>query len=263
MLHYTDALFELMSDIVRRVPDLSHVPMDRVLVFARRGRSGACGPNATCHCLGLETSDPGYYFWTDPVTGVMTRRTPWFVSKWPEVIVGGTSMAYLISVTLPRFAEQPAASKRQRYFDLPAWVCRLDTIVHELFHVAPQGRGLREMTLPDGRLDTRLHPPAFFDAVELLTREYLATDPDPSVLAVVRDDMDTLVARHGQLLATSFRRYPSYPQRYLEVLAEQPAGPDVPVVPVSQPRVVMQYGDADLVARDITALVRAAARHAA
>lgn len=263
MLHYTDALSGLMSDIVRRVPDLSHVPVDRLLVFARRGRAGACGPNATIHCLGTPPTEPGYYFWTDPATGLMTRRTPWFVSRWPEVSVNGTSMAYMISVGLPRFAEQPAASKRQRYFDLPPWVCRLDTVVHELFHVAPDAQGLREMTLPDGSLDERTHPPAFFDAVELLVREYLATEPDPAVLAVVRDDMDTLVARHGQLLATAFRRYPSYPQRYAEVLAHQPDGPDVPIVALPSSRAQTHYTDADIVNRDVTALVVSTSRRAA
>lgn len=263
MLHYTHALSRLMHDIVQRVPDLSHVAMDRVLLFARHGRHGACGPNATCHAIGLPPTEPGYYFWTDAETGVMTRRTPWFVSRWPEVVVQGQSISYLISLNLPRFAEQPGTRKRQRYFDLPPWVCRLDTIVHELFHIAPSGRGIREMTRPDGALDGRSHPPAFFDAVELLVREYLATGPDHAVLGVVRDDLGTLAAAHGQLLATTFRRYPSYPQRYIEVLAEQPHGPDVPIEPLRLSRTTVRYTDADIVTRDITALVASTSRRAA
>lgn len=263
MLHYTDALSLLMRDIAHRVPDLSHVPMDRVLVFARPGRAGASGPNASCHALGLTPTEPGYFFWTDSDTGVMTRRTPWFVTRWPEVSWHGQTMAYLISVNLPRFAEQPSASKRQRYFDLPSWVCRLDTIVHEMFHVAPEAHGLREMRFPDGRLDDRSHPPAFFDAVELLVREYLGTEPDPSVLAVVRDDLGTLVARHGRVLATTFRRYPSYPRRFVEVLADQPDGPAVPLEPLPSSRRPSRFTEDDIVARDITAMVLSRARHAA
>lgn len=263
MLHYTDALSLLMRDIAHRVPDLSHVPMDRVLVFARPGRTGASGPNATCHALGLPPTEPGYHFWCDAQTGTLTRRTPWFVTHWPEVSIAGRTMAYLISVNLPRFAEQPSARKRQRYFDMPAWVCRLDTIVHEMFHVSPEASGLREMTRPDGRPDARSHPPAFFDAVELLVREYLATEPDPSVLAVVRDDLGSLVARHGRLLATTFRRYPAYPRRFLEVLADQPDGPDVPLVPLAPSRVAARFTDADVVTRDITALAVRRAMHAA
>lgn len=263
MLHYTDALSLLMRDIAHRVPDLSHVPMDRLLVFARPGRAGASGPNATCHALGLPATEPGYFFWADRGTGRVTRRTPWFVSRWPEVTLHGQTMAYLISVNLPRFAEQPSASKRQRYCDLPPWVCRLDTIVHELFHVAPEAHGLREMRRADGCLDDRSHPPAFFDAVELLVREYLGTEPDPAVLAVVRDDLGTLVARHGQVTATTFRRYPSYPQCFVEVLADQPDGPDVPLEPLPLPRRPSRFTEDDIVHRDITAMVLSRARHAA
>ena len=58
----------------------AHVRPERTLVFARRGRTGADGPNATCHCLTLPTSEPGYYFWADAVTGTITRRSPWFVT---------------------------------------------------------------------------------------------------------------------------------------------------------------------------------------
>lgn len=263
MFSYTDALVRLMSDIVQRVPDLSHVPMDRVLVFARPARRHTCGPNATCHTLHLPTTDPGYYFWTDAESGQLVRRTPWFVTRSPEVSIGGLTMAYLISVGMPRFAEQPAARKRHRYFDQPAWVCRLDTIIHELFHVAPDGQGLRQMTRPDGHTDVRSHPPAFFDAVELLVREYLGTGPDPDVLSVVRDELETLVARHGRLSATTFRPYPSYPQRYIEVLAQQPPGPDVPLVPVGRPRSRARYTDTDIVSRDITSLVTSSAVRAA
>jgi hypothetical protein len=99
--------------------------------------------------------------------------------------------------------------------------------------------------------------------VELLVREYLATDPDPAVLAVVRDEMETLVDRHGKIVATTFRQYPSYPQRYVEVLAEQPAGPDVPIVAIPPSRAVVRYGDGDIVNRDITALVVSTSRRAA
>lgn len=263
MLHYTDALTRLMADIVARVPDLGHVPMTRMLVFARRGRHGACGPNATCHWIGQPPSEPGYYFWSEPDSGRITRRTPYFVTRWPEVHVRGEAMEWLISVGLPRFADQPAAAKRRRYYDLPAWVCRLDTIVHELFHIAPDGPGFRALTLPDGSPDGRTHPPAFFDAVELLVREYLGTDPDPDVLEVVRHDLDTLIARHGGLAATTFRRYPSYPQRYAEALAVQPPDPDVLLTPLPRTATQASYTDADVVTRDVTALVTTRTRHAA
>jgi hypothetical protein len=63
MIDYTGRLTRLMHDIVARVPTLSFIKMEEVLVFARVGRSGRAGPVATCHCLNLPPSDPGYYFW--------------------------------------------------------------------------------------------------------------------------------------------------------------------------------------------------------
>ena len=55
----------LMQDIVSRVPALSFIDVADVLVFARPGRTSAEGAFATCHCLSLPPSEPGYYFWRD------------------------------------------------------------------------------------------------------------------------------------------------------------------------------------------------------
>ena len=64
MINYTEHIRLLMSDIVLRVPRLSFIDMSRVLVFARLDvlREGAY---ATCHCVCLPPSEPGYYFWRD------------------------------------------------------------------------------------------------------------------------------------------------------------------------------------------------------
>jgi hypothetical protein len=55
-------------------------------------------------------------------------------------------------------------------------------------------------------------------------------------------------------VATTFRNFPSYPQIYLDPLAEQPAGPETPeIVPlrrVSQPRL---YTQQDVITREFTA----------
>ena len=72
-----------MRDIVSRVPALSFINMDDILVFARFGRLHTDGAFATCHCLSLPPSEPGYYFWRDRATGAMTRRSEWFVTKSP------------------------------------------------------------------------------------------------------------------------------------------------------------------------------------
>jgi hypothetical protein len=87
-------------------------------------------------------------------------------------------------------------------------------------------------------------------------RESLGSDPDPAVLAVLTHDAPALVAHYGHVLATTFLPYPSYPQRYLEVLAGQPPGPDVPIVTLPRSSTASRiWTDADIVSRDITRML--------
>lgn len=253
MFNLTDALSGLVADISRRVPTLAHVRPERTLLFARRGRTGADGPNATCHCLTLPTSEPGYYFWADAATGVITRRSPWFVTRSPRVVMNGSPIDYMISVALPRFADQVSRRKLERYAGtgLSPWVVRLDTIVHELYHIAPDASGLRRLTRADGSIDPRPHPPQFFDDVRDLVCEYLETSPSADVLEVVRYDFATLQARHGSVVATTFRDG-TYPQRYVDVLEDQPVTPPVLVEPFKEAPGRALFTEADLVVRDFS-----------
>src|SRR6476619_7567303 len=99
MINYTERLTLLMQDIVTRVSALSFIDMSRVLVFGRAGRSNAEGAFATCHCLSLPPSDPGYYFWRDRASGHVTRRSEWFVTKSPVVTIGARPVKYMLSFT--------------------------------------------------------------------------------------------------------------------------------------------------------------------
>jgi len=106
MINYTERLTLLMQDIVARVPTLSFIDIGSLLVFARSGRSSAEGAFATCHCLSLPPSDPGYYFWRDRASGSITRRSEWFVTKSPLVTLGARRVNYMVSFALPRFCDQ-------------------------------------------------------------------------------------------------------------------------------------------------------------
>src|SRR5215468_4088671 len=106
-----------MADIVGRVPTLSFIDVANVLVFARSGRSNAEGAFATCHCLTLPPSEPGYYFWRDRVTNNITRRSEWFVTKSPVVTVGAREIKYMISFSLPRYCDQSLdRSRKERFY---------------------------------------------------------------------------------------------------------------------------------------------------
>ena len=145
MINYTERLTLLMQDVVSRVPTLSFINIADVLVFARSGRTNAEGAFATCHCLTLPASEPGYYFWRDRVTHRITRRSEWFVTKSPVVMLNETRIDYMVSFALPRFCDQPLNTSRKhaQYKGYPKWITKLDTIVHELYHIDPSGAGLR------------------------------------------------------------------------------------------------------------------------
>jgi hypothetical protein len=255
MINYTDRLALLMDDIVARVPTLSFIDMRRVLVFARSGRTDADGPFATCHCVSLPPSEPGYYFWRDRGTGKLTRRSEWFVTKSPVVRVGTQRIDYLISFTLPRFCDQTLSRSRKEthYPGGENWVAKLDTVVHELYHIDPERPGIRRMERADGTYSANCHGRRFFEDVVRMVRQYMRSNPDPRVYDFLRYDHAELVARFGGVVGTSFRGFPSYPQRYTEVLQPQPdVAPDMAcrIEPLKIPRVATRYNEDDLVMRE-------------
>jgi hypothetical protein len=254
MINYTERIALLMHDVVRRVPSLSFIDLSEVLVFARFGRSDAEGAFATCHCLTLPESEPGYFFWRDRTTGELTRRSEWFVTKSPIVRVGPTSIKYLISFVLPRFIDQTLERSRKAYLypGAPGWIAKLDTVVHELYHIDPEESGIRRFVRADGTDSMRTHGPHFYEQVAAMVREYLASGPDPEMLDFLHEDFAALNTRHGGVVATTFRNFPSFPQRYMERLEMPPAECGVriePLKPLTQP---VMYTENDLHIRQFT-----------
>ncbi|HVG63616.1 MAG TPA: hypothetical protein VNA24_33935 [Hyalangium sp.] len=243
-----------MDDIVARVPTLSFIDTSRVLVFARAGRTDAEGAYATCHCICLPASEPGYYFWRDRTTGRLTRRSEWFVTKSPIVKVGRESVDYMLSFALPRFCDQRLARSRKHvhYKGQPDWIAKLDTIVHELYHIDPERPGIRRMERADGTYSANCHGQRFFENVVEMVRQYLDSDPDPAVTDFLKYDLDELTSRYGGVVGTTFRAFPSYPQRYTEVLDPQPLPPEglsCRVEALKVPRVKTLFTEDDLAIR--------------
>ena len=253
MINYTERLALLMEDICRRTPRLSFINLKEVLVFGRFGRSDAEGAFATCHCLTLPESEPGYYFWRDRSTGELTRRSEWFVTKSPEVRVGTSRIKYLISFVLPRFCDQTL--ERSRKADLypagtPAWIAKLDTVVHELYHIDPDAAGIRKLIRADGTDSPRSHGPEFYEEVAEMVTSYLAANPDPTLLEFLQADFKELTACGG-VVATTFRNFPSFPQRYMQRV-DMPAEPGVKVEPMKEPSQPVLYTEDDLQMRQFT-----------
>lgn len=258
MLNYTEQIWRLMHDVVLHVPKLSFIDTEELFVFARHGRTGADGAFATCHSLTLPESEPGYYFWRDRTTGSLTRRSEWFVTKTPEVRIEGNQIKYLISFVLPRFCEQALARSRKAEFyprGVDHWIAKLDTVVHELYHIDPQAQGLRKFLAADGKHVERSHGPGFYEQVAEMVQLYLASSPDPQRYEFLKYDFDGLRARYGTVVCTTFRNFPSFPQRYIEPLSEQPSEPapvDVPVEPIRRCSQPPLYTEQDLAVREFT-----------
>lgn len=240
MLNYTDLLTRLMCDVVTRVPALSFIDMADVLVFARFGRSSAAGPIATCHCLTLPPSEPGYYFWRDRESGAITRRTEPFVMRSPVVTIADRPVKYLISISLPRFCDQSLAHSRKARFYRRAddlWIAKLDTVIHELYHISPGYEGIRRIDRGDGTFFAEYHGGRFLEEVAEMVGIYLDSQPDPLTYGFLRHPFDTLEARFGGILGVSFTPFPSFPQRYQDPVHsapgdhDEPEFPDIPVEP--------------------------------
>jgi hypothetical protein len=256
MINYTERLTLLMQDIVGRVPTLAFIDIADILVFARAGRSSAEGAFATCHSLSLPASEPGYYFWRDRASGRITRRSEWFVTKSPTVTLGARPVKYMISFALPRFCDQSLDRSRKEKFYPGAelWLAKLDTVVHELYHIDPEQEGIRRIELSDGTYSAHCHGHQFFEQVAGMVNTYLKSSPNPETYDFLRHDFDTLSARFGGVIGTTFRTFPSFPQRYIERLpAQPPCDADVEgvlVEPLRVPQQPIRYTQDDLHVRE-------------
>jgi hypothetical protein len=255
MINYTERIALLMEDICRRTPRLSFINLKEVVVFGRFGRSDAEGAFATCHCLTLPDSEPGYYFWKNRDTGALTRRSEWFVTKSPEVRIAATRIKYLISFVLPRFCDQTLERSRKADLyspDAPAWFAKLDTVVHELYHIDPEAAGIRKLIRADGSDSPRSHGPEFYEEVAEMVKAYLASHPDPGLYEFLQHDFAALTARHEGIVATTFRNFPSFPQRYMQAVDMPPVEPVVPIEPMKAPSQPLLYTEDDLQIRQFT-----------
>lgn len=254
MINYTERIALLMRDVVARTPRLSFIDLKEVIVFARFGRSDAEGAFATCHCLTLPETEPGYFFWRDRETGELTRRSPWFVTKSPKVRIGSTRIKYLISFVLPRFTDQTLDGSRKAdlYPGAEPWVAKLDTIIHELYHIDPAESGIRAVEKADGSRSYRTHGPMFYENVAEMVHEYLSSRPDPALYDFLRHDFATLNEKFGGVVGTTFSNFPSFPQRYMEAIDLPTADPRVKLEPLKTPSQPAIYTEDDLHIRQFT-----------
>jgi hypothetical protein len=85
-----------------------------------------------------------------------------------------------------------------------------------------------------------------------MTRAYMESRPDPAVTDFLSCDFAALEQRYGGVVATTFRNFPSFPQRYMEPCTTLPVDENVklePLKPFTQPLI---YTEDDLHIRQFT-----------
>jgi len=150
----------VMRDVARKLPEFAHIDASRILVVAGEARRAS---RATVRPLAF--ADSGGRLSLD------RRRAK------PVVQIAGREMRYVVSFR-PRFFLRSTAEER------------VETILHELFHMSERFDG----TLHKGRRHARLPGKAFHDAFQPLLQRYLAQCP-PQLLHALGHDGEVIM-RH-------------------------------------------------------------------
>ena len=125
----TDLLEAAVADFASTEPFRRYVDPDRILVVATRGRRGPHGKRAACHFTRFRE------------TG--TRRSADGRWEFPELVVDGRDIRYVISFVLPRFLFLQAEEQAE-------------DIVHELLHIDPSFGGWSSPLRHGARYDARV-----------------------------------------------------------------------------------------------------------
>jgi predicted metallopeptidase len=168
------ALRAVCEDLTVRIPDLSHVQMERVAMsFSQARRGSRYGMLAKLTPLRFEGGELTTY----------RNGQAWTLQR---LFCGACEQWYILSVYLPRF------------FDLP-FEEKLNTLVHELYHISPEFNG--DIRRFSGRCyahsgDHR----AYDEAVAQLSRKYLRRrSPRAKLLRFLHHDFAALRGAHGSV----------------------------------------------------------------
>jgi predicted metallopeptidase len=164
----------LCDDIVRSLPELSHVDMNRVAVgFSQTRKSSNYGMYAALTPMRF----------ADGQIHSVRRGRKWGVQQLHDS--GGQQMLYILTFYLPRFLDLPFRDK-------------LSTVFHELWHIDPKFNG--DSRRFPGRCHAHGSSQAKYDArVSMLMERWLSLDPPLPVYDFLRQDFAGLVAQHGRV----------------------------------------------------------------
>ncbi len=173
----TTALRAVCVDMTQKIADLRHIEMERVAISYCQTRRGSLhGTLAKLTPLRFEQGS---------LTTVRDGR-PWTIQR---LHVGRQEMRYILSVYLPRF------------FDLP-FEEKLNTLIHELYHIGPQFDG--DLRRFEGRCyaHSSSHQ-AYDEIIAMLVQDYLRKrSPRSRLLAFLQHDFTALKQTHQTIIGT-------------------------------------------------------------
>lgn len=150
--HYTNAMRDVVRDVVATLDELRHVDVDRVLLaIAQARQSSTHGVYASCFPLRFEGGEQE----------VLHKKRRF---RMPTLRHEGREILYILYFMLPRFHEE------QDYRE------KLATVIHELYHISPHFNG--DIRRFPGKNFAHGHSrEVYHAAMRRLADQYLATSP--------------------------------------------------------------------------------------
>jgi hypothetical protein len=179
--NYTDALWEVVRDLVAALEELRHVDLERILLSISQARQlSTHGVYASCVPLRFEGGARE--------TVIRKRRY-----RMPELRRGEREILYVIYVMLPRFHEETDYREK------------LATLIHELYHISPRFDGdIRRFSgknFAHGRSREHYHA-----AMRKLADRYLAASPRAESFEFFRTPFSELLDRPGGVVGYCISR---------------------------------------------------------
>lgn len=172
---YSEAIRRVCADMTLRLPEFSHIRLERVgFSFCRTRNRERFGVWASMTPLRFEAG----------ATQIVKEQVRWRI---PEVRLRKKDepLLYIFSVYVPRFIDLPLLEK-------------IETIAHELYHISEAFDGDIRRFL--GRHYAHGSKAAYDLTAARLARRWLAADPAPELWDFLRYDFSALQQRWGRIV---------------------------------------------------------------
>ncbi|MBQ9874279.1 MAG: hypothetical protein IJM30_07430 [Thermoguttaceae bacterium] len=194
---YTDALRAVCRDVCAKIREFRRIDVDRVgfsfSVARNNGRYGGWASVTPLRFEGgaLATSTVRAIRETNELGRLVVVRKRLYYKTCSVKDKDGREVLYIFNVMAPRFTNLTPIEK-------------IDTIMHELYHINPEFNG--DVRRFPGRNWQHGDKKAYDAKAASLSREWLATDPDPRLYEFLQYDAKGLTERYGRVVGTKFAR---------------------------------------------------------